>query len=262
MRSPGSVTAWWASIRRTPGPPPRRRGSRWWRNCRGGVRRSGPRRRRGCGGRSTVNTSAAPGKRTGRSTTWWPVRPPQTGSCVSAGRRAPAERRSPGRWPPLSGAAPRAFRWPASRSRRAFSASPDPLRTRGRGASSTPCGGSAPRPGTPATTRWSSSAGSTGWAWGRPTRCSARSTRRAAAASATATSACRWTWAACCSSPSRPTPGASRRCCRTGWKRCRWPDTPMRRSSESRPVIWSRTGAGGTGCPPTSCRSLRRPSSS
>ena len=47
-------------IRRTPGPPPRRRGSRWWRNCRGGVRRSGPRRRRGCGGRSTVNTSAAP----------------------------------------------------------------------------------------------------------------------------------------------------------------------------------------------------------
>ena len=49
-----------------------------------------------------------------------------------------------------------------------------------------------PLPGRLATTPWSSSASSTGWARGRPTPCSGRSTPRATARSGTATSGCRW----------------------------------------------------------------------
>ena len=175
MRSPGSAAASWASIRRTPRPSLRRRGSRCWRNCRGRGRRSGSTRRRGCGRGLTGNTSAAPGKRTRCSTTWWPVRPSQTEA-----RPAPT---------PAAGLY--GFPWPASRSRRRFSGIGRPAPDAAPGRSSMPGSGSAPCPATPATTRWSFSASSTGWAR-RPTRCSACSTPRATTASATATSACRW----------------------------------------------------------------------
>ena len=142
----------------------------------------------------------APEKRTRRSTTWWPVRPPprDTGpaptsgrprSCVSAGRPASGGRRSRGRWPWRSADASYASPWPAPRSRRRSMGSPDPPPTRHRDASWTPWGGSVPCPDGPETTRWCCSASSTCWARRRPTPCSARSIPRAAARSGTASSA-------------------------------------------------------------------------
>ena len=175
-RSRGSAPASRACSPPTSRPPPPP-GSRWWRSCRGGGRQERPgapaalRRAfdREHVGRNREKDQAIDylvALRPPRSDTRPATSPTRPSSCVSADRPASAEPRSRGRWPGPSAGGSSASPWPASRTRRPFTGSPAPppnavperlvRALRGLGPASAPC------PTGSATTRWSSSASSTG----------------------------------------------------------------------------------------------------